>query len=142
MNNPLKILIVDNDISLQEVFSDYLRSEGYDVTCVSSGFEALQQLKSIPFDIVFLDTLMPEMNGVETFQRIKSNGFDTTVVMMTAYAYSELIDQAKNLGAQLILLKPFDFNQIIRFLKEFAASNGLNSETVGRLRQALDYRTA
>ncbi len=133
---------MDNDIGLQEIFSDYLRSEGYDTTCVSSGSEAIQKLLCSQFDIVFLDTLMPEMNGVKTFQQIKSNVFNTTVVMMTAYAYSELIDQAKNLGVQLIILKPFDFSQIIRFLKEFVASNGLNSETIGRLRQALDYRTA
>lgn len=140
MNNPLKILIVDNDISMQEVFSDYLKSEGYNTTCVSNGFEALQKLQSDSFDIVFLDALMPEMNGVETFQRMKNNGFDTTVVMMTAYAYSELIDQAKNLGVQLIILKPFDFSQIGQFLKEFTLNNGLNSETIERLRQALDYR--
>jgi len=142
MNNPLKILVVDNDVSMQEVFSDCLRSEGYDTTCVGSGAEAIAKLRSSQFDIVFLDTLMPEMNGVETYRVIKNNGIDTTVVMMTAYAYSELIDQAKNLGVQLIILKPFDFSQIIRFLKEFVASNGLNSATIDRLRAALDYRTA
>jgi YesN/AraC family two-component response regulator len=85
---------------------------------------------------------MPEMNGVETYQQIKAIGYETTVVMMTAYAYSELIDQAKNLGVRLILLKPFDFCQIGRFLKEFSLCNELDSESICRLRQALDYRVA
>jgi DNA-binding NtrC family response regulator len=142
MNNPLKILIVDNDQSMLEIFSDFLKNEGYDVSCANCGTEALQKLRCSSFDIIFLDTLMPEMNGVQTFQQIKSNGFETTVVMMTAYAYSELIDQAKSLGIRLIILKPFDFSHIVSFLKEFSTTASLNSETIARLRQALDYRVA
>jgi CheY-like chemotaxis protein len=125
-----------------EVFSDFLKSEGYIVNCAGSGREGILRMSSNSYDIVFLDMLMPELNGVQTFQMIKSNGYNTTVVMMTAYAYSELIDQAKMIGVSLIILKPFDFYHIGRFLKEFSASSGLNQNTLIQLRQALDYRIA
>ncbi|HAX78691.1 MAG TPA: response regulator, partial [Cyanobacteria bacterium UBA11372] len=66
----LRILIIDDEESIFEVIEGLLLREGYDLTYVSSGKEALNQIEEIQPDVILLDLMMPEMDGLETCQQI------------------------------------------------------------------------
>ena len=67
-----KILIVDDDPNIREVLQVLLSSEGFDVTTADGGEEALRKQKDLDPDLVILDIMMPEMDGVEVCARIRS----------------------------------------------------------------------
>lgn len=118
MNKKLSVLIVDDDISLGDSLSDILEAKGYDARFASSGQEALSIIKEKEYDVIFLDIRMPEMNGVETFMHIKELSPLTSVVMITAFAESELVKQAREEKVLQVLSKPIDIDKIIGFLKK------------------------
>lgn len=118
MNKKLSVLIVDDDISLGDSLADILEAKGYDARFVTSGKEAVSIIKEKKYDVVLLDIRMPEMNGVETFMHIKEQSPLTTVVMITAYAESELVKQAKEENVLQVLSKPVDIDKVLGFLKK------------------------
>lgn len=140
MERPLKVLVCDNDYTILRIFQDYLTIEGYDVTVVDNGREAVQKVRTDEFDVLFLDLLMPDMNGAETFTAIKNLGKKILVVIMTAFAHSYILEETKMQGAKIIFYKPFDIEKIGDFLKKIS-ENGFSQSTADSLRQALDYRT-
>ena len=68
----VRILVVDDEPDVREICSRGLRQMGYDVTKAASGQEAVAMAKQEPFDILLVDILMPGMDGLQTFQAIKS----------------------------------------------------------------------
>ncbi len=116
MSNNLSVLIVDDDINLADSLSDILEAKGYNVRCAGSGEEALSLIKENIFDVVFLDIKMPGMNGVETLKRISEISPTIEIIMITAYAEDELVNQAKKQGALWVLPKPIDIDKVISFL--------------------------
>jgi DNA-binding NtrC family response regulator len=117
-NPGLDILIVDDDSGTARTTALILDRKGHTVETASSGPEALEMVQARPFDLILLDIKMPLMNGVETHRRIKEIRPQAVVVMMTAYAVEELIDQALKDGAHDILYKPLDFDRLLRIIRE------------------------
>jgi two-component system response regulator AtoC len=106
-----KLLIVDDDRLLQNSLNNIL-SENYDVLIAGSGEAALQILKKQEVDLILLDIRLPGIDGVETLRRIKSDGIDTGVIMMTAYEdFKTVITSMKN-GASDYLVKPLDIEEL------------------------------
>jgi len=106
-----KLLIVDDDRLLQNSLNNIL-SENYDVLIAGSGEAALQILKKQEVDLILLDIRLPGIDGVETLRRIKSDGNDTGVIMMTAYEdFKTVITSMKN-GAADYLVKPLDIEEL------------------------------
>lgn len=118
MNKKLSVLIVDDDPNIGNTLVDILEVKGYEVRSATSGKEALSIIMEKQYDVIFLDIRMPEMNGVETFRHIKEQSPLTSVVMITAYAGVELVNQTKEEGALQVLSKPLDIDKIINFLKK------------------------
>ncbi len=118
MNKKLSVLIVDDDVDLGDTLLDILEAKGYDVAFSSSGENALSKIEDKRYDVIFMDIRMPGMNGVETLRRIKKHSPLTSVVMITAFAEDELVDQAREEGSLQILSKPLDINKIIGFLQK------------------------
>ena len=81
-----KILVVDDEQSMTQFMSIVLRKEGYEVTAVSSGRDALERVKAANFDIVITDIKMPGMDGIQLLNQIKKHDPSLPVVIMTAYA--------------------------------------------------------
>ncbi len=94
-----------------------LRRKGYSVSIAHDGPEAIAIVEAKPFDIIFMDIKMPLMNGVETYKRIKKIRPETIVMMMTAYAVDELVQEALKEGAYSILYKPLDLDKVISFIE-------------------------
>lgn len=113
MARAARILVVDDEQIVLDLFSRVLRSKGHQVTCVADGYEAVKKVKQQLFDIIFLDIVMPGMNGLETYREIKSVDPNAHTIMMTGYSVEELIEQAMLEGVQDCLRKPFDLKEIM-----------------------------
>ncbi len=107
-----KILIVDDDISVATVVKIALEQHGYDVTVKTGALSAYKYLSYNSVDLVLLDIKMPKISGIEALWSIKSKYPDTIVIMMTAYASTEHIEQVRLLGAYGIVSKPFEIDEI------------------------------
>jgi two-component system response regulator HydG len=112
------ILIVDDNISLCKTMSFVLGRKGYDVATANDGPEAIERVKERPFEMVFMDIKMPLMDGVETYRRIKQIRPEAVVVMMTAYAVEEMVQEALEEGAYGIIYKPVDIEKAVALVQE------------------------
>jgi DNA-binding NtrC family response regulator len=100
-----KILIVDDEQSMAQFLAIVLRKEGYQVSTVQNGRDALDKVKSEAFDVVITDIRMPGMDGIQLLQGIKKHDPGLPVVIMTAYASQQSAIDAVNLGAFQYLIK-------------------------------------
>jgi two-component system response regulator MprA len=80
----VRILVVDDDLAVSRSIDRALRLEGYDVTTVSSGGEALEALAQTPPDALVLDLGLPDLDGLTVCRRMRAAGDDTPVLMLTA----------------------------------------------------------
>ncbi|MGM9571309.1 MAG: response regulator [bacterium] len=112
-----KLLIIDDEESLCKLLQSSLEAEGFDVDIAITAKDALKKVKKGDYDLVLLDLLIPEMNGVEIFKEINKFNEDLPVVMMTAYPDDGLVESAIREGIQFILRKPFDLAEVKRILK-------------------------
>ena len=108
-----KILLVEDDLSLGYLLSEYLRMKGFDLTWVKSGNEALKVINSDNFDLAILDVMMPDMDGFELAKKIK-NQF-TALPFMFLTARSMKIDVLKgfSIGAVDYIKKPIDEEELV-----------------------------
>ncbi len=111
---PRKVLIVDDEPALCELYKRALDRKRFLVDSVRSGQEGIQAATQNNYDFIFLDLKMPGMNGVEAFREMKKSGVRALVVIVTAYPDSDLLSEAMKLGPLTVILKPFDLNEIQR----------------------------
>ncbi|MFH2104375.1 MAG: response regulator [Chloroflexota bacterium] len=120
MNQPLRILVVDDDRRMTRTLVDILVLNGYEAVEASSGPEALDSIKSQAFDCVLTDIKMPGMDGVELHREICKIRPGLPVVLMTAYAAEELIRQGLETGVVAAVEKPLDIQQLLTFFASLA----------------------
>ncbi len=133
-----KVLVVDDNRVNLKVASGLLKLYGIDAELVESGEECLNAVKKQTYDIIFMDQMMPGMNGVETLSRlreIKKGNKSTPVIALTANALVGVKEEMLEEGFDDFLGKPMDLteleNVLIRFLKELQeeAPEGGKEET-------------
>lgn len=112
------ILIVDDNINLIKTMSFILKRKGFTVTTAKDGLEAIDKVKKQAFTLIFMDIKMPLMDGVETFKKIKKINPETVVMMMTAYAVEDLVQEALEEGAYGIIYKPLDIEKVVDLIQE------------------------
>jgi len=100
-----KILVVDDEQSMTQFLSIVLRKEGYVVTAVNNGRDALEKVKADSYDVVITDIKMPGMDGIQLLNQIKKHDPSMPVVIMTAYASQQSAIDAVNQGAFQYLIK-------------------------------------
>lgn len=102
------ILVVDDEVNLRLTLSALLQTAGYSVTDVGHAQDALTSLTAGPYDLVFMDLKMPDMNGIKLLDEVRQIYPDMPVLILTAYATVESAIEAVRLGARDYLLKPVD----------------------------------
>jgi DNA-binding NtrC family response regulator len=122
MTDEPTVLVVDDNEDLLVTFAMILKRCGFYVETAANGASAVDKFKEHHFDVTLMDIVMPEMNGVEAFRRIREMQPGATVILMTAYSEEELVQMAKDEGAHQIVYKPIRINQLIELIKEAAAS--------------------
>ena len=111
-DNKATILIVDDEPFNIEIIMEYLEDEGYDLRSAEDGLDAWNQLQAQPddFDLILLDRMMPNMDGMETLEKIKSHPvlMELPVILQTALASKQDIADGMKAGAYYYLTKPFE----------------------------------
>jgi DNA-binding NtrC family response regulator len=117
MSTNRRVLVVDDNEEFCQNLSDILESRGYEVCTVNDGFKAIELVKQSGFELVLMDVKMPQMDGVETFKRIKDISPQTAVVMVSAFTVENLIREALRYGAFGYLKKPIDFDRLFTIIE-------------------------
>ena len=112
MADKVRILVVDDELVIRESLHGWLKKSGYKVDTAEGGSAALAMLEKTPYDLLFLDIMMPVMSGIEVLEVVKEDYPQTLVVMITAYGSVETAVQAMKRGAIDYLMKPFDPDQL------------------------------
>ncbi len=107
------ILVVDDSHTFQQAMARLLISQGYRVTCSSSGEDAAKKLQSTEFDLVLSDIILPGMSGLNLLKLIKEHAPDTEVIIITGNASSFTAIKALRLGAYDYIVKPIDDETIL-----------------------------
>jgi len=116
-----KVLVVDDEAPVRDLFSDLLKKEKCSAKCVSSGEEALDAIDKEDFDIVLLDIKLIGMSGLEALKKIKEVKPDLIVIMITGFGYDEdLIAKSRDFGCSGYIGKNMPISQIISSFKLFA----------------------
>lgn len=104
---PKKILLVDDDVYIRDLYTEVLRDEQYDVSIAADGEEALNMISQGPFDLILLDVMMPKVDGIQVLTKIKSDDKtkNTPVLMLTNFGQEDLVKQAVTIGSADYLLK-------------------------------------
>jgi len=111
-----KILVVDDDRIIVETIVQALEEDeyGYEMISAADGFEAGLQVSHFKPDLLILDIMMPDINGYEVCQKIKSNPEtrDTKIIVLSAYLDDEAFKQMKEYGADACFSKPLPLEQL------------------------------
>lgn len=116
-----KILIVEDDPFISQMYKDKLRKEGYNVSIAQSGKEGLDFLKENKPDLILLDIVMPEMNGFEMLELAKKDKEikNIPIILLTNLGQKEDIEKGLKLGADAYLIKAhFTPSEVIEKLEE------------------------
>jgi len=117
------ILVVDDDVSVRTTFSSVLRQEGYRVTAVKNGYEAIMAINEESFDLALVDLRMPGLDGIEVLEKIKTRRPQTRVIIFTGYGSITTAVEAMRKGATDYLNKPFSPHELKAGVKK-ALENG------------------
>jgi twitching motility two-component system response regulator PilG len=119
----LRILVVDDSSTIRRSAESMLKAEGYDVVTAENGFEALSMVARHKPDLIFVDIMMPRLDGYQTCAIIKNNAEyrATPVIMLTSK--DGLFDQARGrvVGSDLYLTKPFTKEELLAAVAQHAA---------------------
>ncbi len=112
------ILIVDDEPDICEMLARLFSEEGYSATTVVSGKAAVKRVMEGGIDVVLLDIIMPQPDGIDVLRQIKSIRSGLPVVMMTAFGDLTTTRDAMRLGAYDYITKPFDFECVKKIIQQ------------------------
>ena len=139
VGRPAHILVVDDEIVIGQLFRDSLEKNGYQVTTMSSSLEALELVTKQRFDLIFLDLAMPELDGSELFHRIRKIDKQVPIAIITGYPDSELLKKAKEYGPFMIMIKPFNTDEILQAVHTFSQQPVFNGNIVNNRQQEVRH---
>jgi FixJ family two-component response regulator len=131
-----KIIIVDDEIELMGALCDALSARGYDATGFSSAAEALQVLQKQDFDVLLLDLMMPEMDGIEFLKKSRTICPQIISIIMTGYATVPSAIETMKLGAFDYVLKPFKMDILLPVITRAMEMQRLKNENL-QLRESM-----
>ncbi|HEY9079570.1 sigma-54 dependent transcriptional regulator [Magnetovibrio sp.] len=134
-----RVLLVEDTVPLARTYEAYLEGEPYDVTHVETGKEALAILAETPPDVVLLDLMLPDMDGLSILEHISTEQIPSAVVVITANASLNTAIDAMRLGALDFMVKPFNAARLKVTLKNVLERQQL-SQIVATYRNDIDRR--
>jgi putative nucleotidyltransferase with HDIG domain len=113
VRNEERILIVDDDESIRNLFNETLEELGYKCETAENGFECLERIhEGNNYDIVLLDVHMPKLNGIETLKQLRVYSPDISIIIVSASREIENVRLALKEGAYDYIFKPFDIQEV------------------------------
>ena len=127
----MKILVVEDEPTLNKIIAKRLKIETYSVDCAFNGKEALDYLDAAEYDLLIVDIMMPEMDGLTLVKILRRRGSKVPVLFLTARDTTEDKVNGLNSGGDDYLVKPFEFSELlarIRALLRRSSSGGMISD--------------
>lgn len=114
---PRRALVADDNPELLSLMKEMLEGDGYEVTIAKTGIEAIEFITTGRPDIILLDILMPQMNGIELLQKMRAARLNIPVLIMTAYnEVAELSREFENVKG--VIFKPFNVSDLLNRVNE------------------------
>lgn len=132
-DDPVRLLLVEDDEPLRRLLTDQLRERGYAVQSVADGRAAIAAIGDDPFDIVILDRMLPFVDGVDVLRWLREQEVMTPVILLTALGRLPERVEGLEAGADDYVVKPFETDELharIRALLRRRQANGTDSATV------------
>ena len=118
MTNPIKILIVDDEVKFLDAIEERLELRGFDVVTASNGQDALDVADSQKFDLALVDLKMPGLNGQQVLEALKKQHKYLEVIILTGHGSLQSAVECTKLGAFGYLPKPYEFDKLVDTLKD------------------------
>jgi len=119
-NRAMHVLIVEDEPEMAQLLAKGLREEQFEITLARDGRSALERSEETAFDVILLDVMLPQMNGLEVARRLRHGEHDTPVLMLTARDSVSDIINGLNAGADDYLTKPFSFLELLARVRALA----------------------
>jgi CheY-like chemotaxis protein len=135
-NEPLRILVAEDERVSRVAIRALLTRLGHEVVCVENGLEAVEELLRRPFDCVFMDIQMPELNGVEATERIRAlpdapERSNVWIVALTAYALTGDRERFLSVGMDDYISKPVQMDRLVETLDRVSRRKAVSARTTG-----------
>jgi two-component system response regulator (stage 0 sporulation protein A) len=127
MGDIIRIAIVDDNPHLREILKEYfLHQEGIQVVgTAANGIQTLDLIRETQPDIVILDMVMPQMDGLAVLEHLNSGEFPVipNVIVLSAVGHDDVVKRAVDMGAKYYMIKPFDLELLTKRIRELAGPN-------------------
>ncbi len=124
----MRILIVEDEDRIADFLTRALKSEGHNVTRLSTGKEVVDVVRNGDFDLLLLDLMLPDTSGLDVCQELRTRKINTPIIMLTAMDSVEDVVRGLKLGADDYITKPFDLDELMARI-----------ESIYRRQQGIDY---
>ena len=111
--NVISILLIEDELDVVNFIKKGLGEESFEVSVALNGVDGLEMASNNQYDIILLDIMIPEKNGIEVCKEIRFKGIQTPILFLTALNTPDNIALGLNSGADDYLVKPFKFNELI-----------------------------
>ncbi len=124
MDNKKKILVIEDEATLQKALNEVLVQEGYEVLSALDGISGLDLILKESPDLVLLDIILPKMDGFDVLKRLKEKGSEVPIIILTNLSDINDIQKALDLGATTYLVKAdFHLEDVLKKIKELLSKN-------------------
>jgi len=119
----LSIAVVDDDVIIQQLVKTVFQKAGWEIFAYNNGKEFTDDLANRSFDLVYLDLMMPEMDGYQVLEYLNTNKTKLAVIVLSALSQQEAVVRAMKLGVHSFLIKPFKPEMLVRKTAELLNAN-------------------
>ncbi|HEY9670461.1 MAG TPA: response regulator transcription factor [Waterburya sp.] len=126
----MKILLVEDDELLAGVVAEFLMDHLHVVDVVSDGESAWHQVKTLEYDLILLDVMLPKLDGITLCQRLRSHGYSVPILMVTARDTSTDKVIGLDAGADDYMIKPLDFPELLARIRALLRRGSSSSSPV------------
>lgn len=120
----MKLLVVEDEPNLLSIIRKGLSESGHEVSAAMDGTTALEMASAHAFDVIVLDVMLPDVNGIEICRRLRANGDYTPILLLTALGTTENVVTGLNAGADDYMVKPFSFGELSARINALARRAG------------------
>ncbi len=114
---PVRVLVVEDDEVIRELIRLNLELEGFEVFTAMDGQDCLDRVGHVDPDVITMDVMMPRLDGWSTVERLRSDGYDRRIVMVTARAQADDRRRGERIGVDDYLTKPFDPDELVDLIR-------------------------
>ncbi|NEO99269.1 MAG: response regulator transcription factor [Symploca sp. SIO2E9] len=126
----MRILLVEDDVQLAEALEEALTDQRYVLDVVNDGEAGWGQVKVVDYDLVMLDVMLPRLNGINLCQRLRSHGYSTPILLITARDTSTDKVNGLDAGADDYVVKPVDLPELLARIRALLRRGNTSSPPV------------